>query len=253
MLKNNQFNNVNQNGAGNGNRNFVKKHMHAVKAAFFAVAAVICGSIYYLSGYGAGQWSELPNNDNGAGQSTVYGGYDASGQTRDAGGSSDGHDTDDQGSQSAQDNYIYVYVCGSVINPGVYEVYAGARVHELIALAGGLSEDAYAQSVSMAKPVNDGQTLYVPSVSDAEQGRYSRVPAEAGDGDGISGRNTKININTASVEQLMTLKGIGESRAKDIVDYRTRNGSFKKTEDVMKVSGIKEAAYSKIKDDICVK
>ena len=156
--------------------------------------------------------------------------------------------------QESQPELIYVYVCGSVNEPGVYEVREGSRVHELIALAGGFAEDAYTLSVSMAKTVTDGQTLYVPHLDEAEDDvAGSRLSGSVTGDDDIYGQKTKININTASVEQLMTLKGIGESRARDIVDYRTRNGSFKKTEDVMKVSGIKEAAYSKIKDDICVK
>ena len=97
----------------------------------------------------------------------------------------------------------------------------------------------------MAKTVTDGQTLYVPHLDEAEDDvAGSRLSGSVTGDDDIYGQKTKININTASVEQLMTLKGIGESRARDIVDYRTRNGSFKKTEDVMKVSGIKEAAFS---------
>lgn len=208
------------------------------KLIIFALAVLICGSIYYMSDY-------MPDYS----PESMTGMPDAG--TTDAELQNGKNDT---ASQESQPELIYVYVCGSVNEPGVYEVREGSRVHELIALAGGFAEDAYTLSVSMAKTVTDGQTLYVPNLDEAEDDvAGSRLSGSVTGDDDIYGQKTKININTASVEQLMTLKGIGESRARDIVDYRTRNGSFKKTEDVMKVSGIKEAAYSKIKDDICVK
>lgn len=208
------------------------------KLIIFALAVLICGSIYYMSDY-------MPDYS----PESMTGMPDAG--TTDAELQNGKNDT---ASQESQPELIYVYVCGSVNEPGVYEVREGSRVHELIALAGGFAEDAYTLSVSMAKTVTDGQTLYVPHLDEAEDDvAGSRLSGSVTGDDDIYGQKTKININTASVEQLMTLKGIGESRARDIVDYRTRNGSFKKTEDVMKVSGIKEAAYSKIKDYICVK
>lgn len=208
------------------------------KLIIFALAVLICGSIYYMSDYMPDYRPESMTGmpDVGTTDAELQNGKN------------------DTTLQESQPELIYVYVCGSVNEPGVYEVREGSRVHELIALAGGFAEDAYILSVSMAKTVTDGQTLYVPHLDEAEDDvAGSRLSGSVIGDDDIYGQKTKININTASVEQLMTLKGIGESRARDIVDYRTRNGSFKKTEDVMKVSGIKEAAYSKIKDDICVK
>lgn len=208
------------------------------KLIIFALAVLICGSIYYMSDYMPDYRPESMTGmpDVGTTDAELQNGKN------------------DTASQESQPELIYVYVCGSVNEPGVYEVMEGSRVHELIALAGGFAEGAYTLSVSMAKTVTDGQTLYVPHLDEAEDDvAGSRLSGSVTGDDDIYGQKTKININTASVEQLMTLKGIGESRARDIVDYRTRNGSFKKTEDVMKVSGIKEAAYSKIKDDICVK
>ena len=207
------------------------------KLIIFALAVLICGSIYYMSDY-------MPD-------------YRPESMTEVPDGSTMSDEMqsgkNDTALQESRTELIYVYVCGSVNEPGVYEVREGSRVHELIELAGGFAEDAYTLSVSMAKTVTDGQTLYVPHLNEAEDDVAGSRLSESAAGDDAYGQKIKININTASVEQLMTLKGIGESRARDIVDYRMRNGSFKKTEDVMKVSGIKEAAYSKIKDDICVK
>lgn len=80
---------------------------------------------------------------------------------------------------------------------------------------------------------------------DGEPGEQEQsVPEEKGDG--------KVNLNTADLEELMTLNGVGESRAKAIVEYRTRNGAFAKTEDIMQIPGIKEGIFSKIKDQITV-
>ena len=208
------------------------------KLIIFALAVIICGSIYYMSDY---MPDYRPESMTGMADVSTMAAEMQSAKN-------------DTALQESRPELIYVYVCGSVNEPGVYEVREGSRVHELIALAGGFAEDAYTLSVSMAKTVTDGQTLYVPHLDEAEDDvAGSRLSGSVTGEDDIYGQKTKININTASVEQLMTLKGIGESRARDIVDYRMRNGSFKKTEDVMKVSGIKEAAYSKIKDDICVK
>lgn len=208
------------------------------KLIIFGLAVLICGSIYYMSDY---MPDYRPESITGIPDVGTTAAEMQSGKN-------------DAVLQESRTELIYVYVCGSVNEPGVYEVREGSRVHELIALAGGFAEDAYTLSVSMAKTVTDGQTLYVPHLDEAEDDAAgSGLSGSATGDDDTYGQKTKININTASVEQLMTLKGIGESRARDIVDYRIRNGSFKKTEDVMKVSGIKEAAYSKIKDDICVK
>lgn len=208
------------------------------KLIIFALAVLICGSIYYMSDY---MPDYRPESITGIPDVGTTAAELQSGKN-------------DTVLQESRTELIYVYVCGSVNEPGVYEVREGSRVHELIALAGGFAEDAYTLSVSMAKTVTDGQTLYVPHLDEAEDDAAgSGLSGSVTGDDDTYGQKTKININTASVEQLMTLKGIGESRARDIVDYRMRNGSFKKTEDVMKVSGIKEAAYSKIKDDICVK
>lgn len=132
----------------------------------------------------------------------------------------------------------YVYVCGSVNSPGVYECSAGLRVYELIELAGGFSENADETYLNLVDSVKDGQKIYVPKVGETFEGS-----SQAGN---------KININSATAPQLMTLPGIGESRAKDIIAYRQKNGTFKDISDIKNISGIKDAAFDKIKDLICV-
>ncbi len=153
----------------------------------------------------------------------------------------------------------YVYVCGEVQNPGVCQVRPGDRIFKAIELAGGVTEDAAVDSLNLAAEVTDGMKIQVLSQKEMEslraKGGDSAVVA-GGDWSGqgmaedISGG--KVNLNTATLEQLMTLRGIGESRAKDIISYREKHGDFQKIEDIKKVSGIKDAAFQKIKDDITV-
>lgn len=164
----------------------------------------------------------------------------------------------------------FVHVCGEVMRPGVYELLEGQRVYEAVELAGGFTEEAASAWLNLAETVFDGMKLEVPSREQAAQ-----LAAKYGIGigtDGSSGLGSldltgiaenrtagngtasggKININTATKEELMTLRGIGEARAEDIIRYRESHGSFRKIEDIMKISGIKDAAFEKIKENITV-
>ena len=134
---------------------------------------------------------------------------------------------------------IYVYVCGQVNNPGVVCLPVDARVYQAIEAAGGLTNEASEGLINHAELLADGQMVYVPM----EGEEYTIAVSES---------DQKVNINTASKDSLMTLPGIGESRAQDIIDYRESSGGFQTIEDIMQVSGIKEAAFDKIKDYIKV-
>lgn len=138
--------------------------------------------------------------------------------------------------------YVYVYVCGAVRTPGVVEVPEGSRAAEALELAGGMTTEADPFYVNLAEIVTDGQKLYFPTASEAEELEAAGKAAEEG----------LVNINTASAEELCTLPGIGASRAADIVRYREKNGAFQTKEDIMKVSGIKQNAYDKLCDRITV-
>lgn len=141
----------------------------------------------------------------------------------------------------------YVHICGEVKNPGVYELWDYQRVFQAVELAGGFTENAVTEYLNLAEIVQDGMKLVVPSVDELNSGQYTGAAL------GKTGTaSPKVNINQASKEQLMTLKGIGESRAEDIIAFREERGRFETIEDIMKVPGIKEAAFSKIKDDITV-
>lgn len=145
---------------------------------------------------------------------------------------------------------IFVYVCGAVQSPGVYRLASGARIYEAVALAGGMSEDAAEAYVNQAQVLSDGEQIYIPAKEEVEQGNAVMLPqADQSTGGTDHG---KVNINTASEEELTTLTGIGDTRAKSIVEYREANGGFQTIEDLMKVEGIKEGVFKKIKDSITV-
>lgn len=133
---------------------------------------------------------------------------------------------------------IYVYVCGAVLQEGVYRLQEGSRIYEAVELAGGFREDAATTGVNQAQVLEDEMTVYVPTIDEAL--------AEETISDG------KVDLNRASKEELMTLSGVGESRAESIIKYREQNGGFQTIEDIMKVSGIKEGLFEKIKDFIKV-
>ena len=137
---------------------------------------------------------------------------------------------------------IYVHICGEVNNPGVYELAEGSRIFEAVEAAGGFTEEAAQASLNLAQVISDEEQIVILTQDEAEEkARLEREQAA-----GI------VNLNTASKEQLMTLTGIGESRAEDILRYRQESGGFQTIEEIMNVPGIKESAYLKIKDSITV-
>lgn len=140
---------------------------------------------------------------------------------------------------------IYVYVCGHVENAGVYTFAEGSRRFMAVDAAGGVTKDGTTEFLELAGVLSDGERIYVPSIEEVEEQEF----LAAGTG-GV--KNSLVNINKASKEQLMSLPGIGESRAEQIIQYRETNGPFQDIGDIMKISGIKEAAFAKIKEYICV-
>ena len=148
---------------------------------------------------------------------------------------------------------IKVYVCGAVQRPDVYEISADSRIVDAVSAAGGFAIDAYPEAMNLAETVSDGSRIYVPTKEevDALAVVYSDTGSETGGT--MSDSTGRVNINTATLEELTTLPGIGDTRARAIIDYREQNGAFGNIEDIMQVTGIKEKSFSKIKDSICVK
>lgn len=145
-----------------------------------------------------------------------------------------------------------VHICGAVQNPGVYQVEDGSRLVDLIKIAGGLTDTAAGDYINQAAAVTDGQRIYIPdkdelkdiSASEYQEGQQGAAEA--------SGENSLININTADAEALMSLPGIGQAKADNIIAYRAANSSFKKIEDLMNVPGIKQGLFGQISSRITV-
>lgn len=148
---------------------------------------------------------------------------------------------------------LYVHVCGAVNAPGVYELKTDARIYEALEAAGGMTEDAAADWINQAEALSDGERIYVPTQEEAEESAQS-VSCQWADPNGNAGGSVsdKININTAAKEELMTLSGIGASKAESILKYRQEHGNFQSIEDLKKIEGIKDGVFNKIKDDITV-
>ncbi len=140
-----------------------------------------------------------------------------------------------------------VYVCGAVVMPGVYVLPAGSRICEAVSAAGGMQENAAYESVNQAEEIQDGQMIVVLTKEELQEGQVLE--------DGTRQQDTaddRVNLNTATKTQLMTLPGIGEAKADSIIAYREKNGGFSSIEDIKKIEGIKEGVFSKIKDSIAV-
>lgn len=140
-------------------------------------------------------------------------------------------------------NYIYLHICGSVKNEGVYQLEEGSRLFQLVDLAGGFIDNACRDYLNLAKVMKDGERYYVPSQEEVLKGGISLYETD----EKHSEDSLKISINSEDTSELTKLPGIGEAKAKDIIDYRKKNGEFKAIDDIMKVRGIGESLFEKIK------
>ncbi|MGD8403868.1 MAG: ComEA family DNA-binding protein [Anaerolineales bacterium] len=147
---------------------------------------------------------------------------------------------------------LRVHVAGAVVRPGVYDLDEGSRVADAVDTAGGFVVEADQNALNLAAFLEDGERLDVPYlagfVPDEEQGF---VVVTEGTPSPLASEDL-ININTASIEELDQLPGIGETTAIRIIDYRTINGPFATIEDIINVSGIGTATYEELKDLITV-
>ena len=159
---------------------------------------------------------------------------------------------------------IFIDIKGEVENPGVYEMQLDDRVIDAVQMAGGFTDEATTDNVNLSKKLKDESVIIIPSyLKDYENVTIKNdyeidinddiVQSEKNESDEkIESSSNLININTASVVELMSLDGIGESKAKAIIEYRDINGDFENILDIKNVSGIGESIYEKIKDYITV-
>ncbi len=145
---------------------------------------------------------------------------------------------------------IVVDIKGAVKNEGVYELSAGSRVTDVVKLAGGFTDEADKKSVNLAEKLSDEAVIYV--AKEGEEVPSVTNTTQANSGAETEASTDKINLNTATLEQLQTISGIGAKRAQDIIDYREANGGFSSVDDLTNVSGIGEKTLEKLKSEVTV-
>jgi len=145
-------------------------------------------------------------------------------------------------------------VVGAVKKPGVYEVPAGARVNDAVELAGGMTKKADAAAVNLARVIGDGEQITIPEKGSAsvQSGTGESAVPVGGTHASSSTSGGKVNINSASPEELKTLPGIGDATAAKIIASRESEGPFQKPEDLKRVSGIGDKKYAAVADLITV-
>lgn len=153
---------------------------------------------------------------------------------------------------------VVVHVVGEVNEPGVVELKDGSRIIDAINAAGGKTEDADLSKINLAYIVEDGTQIYVPRVG---EDREEVITESAGEGIIVESskieqnetKEQKVNINTATLEKLQSLPGVGQATAQKIIDYREQNGKFKSPEELKNVPGIGESKFNSLEKSIVVK
>ena len=189
---------------------------------------------------------DAADGQNAANGETAAGGQNVVNGQNAADGETAGGQTAAEG--QAEQSGLFIHICGEVTEPGVYELPAGSRIYEAVEMAGGFTPEASESYVNLAQPLRDGDKIEIPA-----EGEEPPVPAGQGEAAAESMADDLVDINTASRQELCTIPGVGESRADSIISYREQNGGFSRIEDIMKVEGIKEGMFAKMKDKICVR
>ena len=198
---------------------FFRQNVKSIILAFVCSLVVIIGGLFYFNqskteDYSGVSFSNISNETNNK----------------------------DEKAEDKHDEKIFVDVKGAVKHPGVFETTKDKRVKDLIEEAGGLLEDADTSTLNLSQKVKDQMVIYVL--------KHGEKPKQISDSGTSSSSGDVININTANLEQLMKISGVGKTKAEAIISYREKNGDFKKKEDITKVRGIGKATFEKIKDKI---
>ena len=141
--------------------------------------------------------------------------------------------------EKAPEKTYQVDIKGAIKKPGVYSMNFNDRINNVVEMAGGLLKEADTRYINLSKKVSDEMVIIVYTQTEIKNMKKPEVEIKK-----------LVSINSATIEQLMTLTGIGESKAKAIIKYREENGKFISIEDLKEISGIGEAIFDKIKEDI---
>ena len=198
---------------------FFRQNVKSIILAFVCSLIVIIGGLFYFNqskteDYSGVSFSNISNETNNK----------------------------DEKAEDKHDEKIFVDVKGAVKHPGVFETTKDKRVKDLIEEAGGLLDDADTSTLNLSQKVKDQMVIYVL--------KHGEKPKQISDSGSSSSSGDVININTANLEQLMKISGVGKTKAEAIIAHREKNGDFKKKEDITKVRGIGKATFEKIKDKI---
>lgn len=235
-------------GAGALARRLGLRSTRAVALACLALVATFGGWGYLSARAGSGVTIERA----GAASPVAETGQDVGSPQAAAGGdgADDGESATDVEAQDAA--RVLVHVDGAVASPGVYALLMeDPRVEDAVEAAGGLAEGADTTTLNLAAPVADGTKVHVPAEGEAAQAAPGEAASAAGTA-AAPGSGGLVNINTADAAALQTLPGVGEATASAIIQDREQNGPFSSTEDLMRVSGIGEKKFAKVRDLICV-
>lgn len=145
--------------------------------------------------------------------------------------------------ENKYEDKIAVYIAGEVKNPGVYYINENTRLNDLIGECGGLTSEADLSEINLAEKLNDSDKIVIPKISNELENGIVKDLEDQSSG--------KININTATKDDLKTLNGVGDTLANNIIEYRKQN-RFNSIEDILNVNGIGESKYNAIKEYICV-
>ena len=176
-------------------------------------------------------------------------------------------ETKDENKKAETNKKIKVEIKGAINNPGVYELDDNSRVIDVINIAGGLTENADTSLINLSKKINDEMVIIIYTREEIENYNNSKIKTEyvyievpscpdkvneACIEDYKEETNNLININTANIDELTKLSGIGEAKAKLIIEYREQNGKFKEIKELTNVKGIGDSLIEKIKDNITI-
>lgn len=228
-------------------QDFLKDKKKIGIAALLFIIIVIIGITYLRSGF-----KELKKNDtesifvdNTENTDTVVDKKNSSSSSKN---NSNKNNNDKKNSEEAviKDKNIVVEIKGEVKKPDVYILDDNSIIKDLIEAAGGLTENADLSNINRAKKLQDHELVYVASKNEVASTAQS-INQNSGNKDSL---NQKVNINNATLEELKTIKGVGDAKAKSIIEYREKNGGFKNIEDIKNITGIGEKMFEKIKDKI---